>query len=125
MPKIKILLIEDDPDQIYLYATKFEAEGLILISAKGGAEGIAKAKSDQPDFILCDIVMDDMSGLEALKRIKAEKKTKNIPIAILTNLMKKSLMRQAEEFGAIGFWEKTEVLPDDMVKRIKKILRRK
>ena len=47
----KILLIEDDPDQVFLYLTKFKMEGLKLLTAKNGVEGLAMAKKEKPDII--------------------------------------------------------------------------
>lgn len=125
MAKAKILLIEDDPDQIFLYTAKFTMEGFDLVSARNGLEGLAKAVSEAPDFILCDIVMDDMGGMEVLEKLKTDKATKKIPIVMLTNLIKKDLMRKAEELGAVGFWAKTDVLPQELVDRTKKILKLK
>ena len=66
----KILLIEDDPDQVFLYLTKFKMEGLKLLTAKNGVEGLAMAKKEKPDIILLDIVMDEMDGMEVLERLK-------------------------------------------------------
>lgn len=120
--KVKILLIEDDPDQIVLYSAKFELEGLNLIIAKDGPEGLAKAAKEKPDFILLDIVMEEMDGMEVLKRLKANKKTRKIPVAILTNLITKDLIAKSKKFKVVGFWSKTEVLPQDVVDRIKRML---
>ncbi len=120
--KVKILLIEDDPDQIALYSAKFELEGLNLITTKNGLEGLAKAAKEKPDFILLDIVMEEMDGVEVLKRLKKDNKTKKIPVAILTNLITRDLVTQSKKLKAIGFWLKTEVLPQDVVDRTKKLL---
>ena len=49
---MKIILIEDDPDQITLYQTAFKVAGLDLIVARDGLEGLAKTKKEKPDFIL-------------------------------------------------------------------------
>ncbi|OGY44966.1 MAG: hypothetical protein A2744_01525 [Candidatus Buchananbacteria bacterium RIFCSPHIGHO2_01_FULL_44_11] len=118
----KILLIEDDPDQVFLYLTKFKMEGLKLLTAKNGVEGLAMAKKEKPDIILLDIVMDEMDGMEVLERLKKDNATKNIPVVLLTNLVKKELLEKSKQMGAIGFWSKTEVLPKDAVDRVKAIL---
>ena len=122
MPKAKILLIEDDPDQVYLYTIKFTLEGFELISAKNGREGLDKASRESPDLILCDIVMDAMNGMAVLKKLKSGAQTKKIPVIMLTNLSDKSLMKKSEEMGAAGFWIKTEVMPQELIDRVKKIL---
>lgn len=123
MAKTKILLIEDDPDQVYLYTTKFTLEGFELISATNGREGLDKAMHESPDLILCDIVMEDMNGLAVLKKLKSNEQTKKIPAVILTNLSDKNSMRKSEEMGVVGFWVKTEVMPQELVDRVKQILK--
>ncbi|HNZ73424.1 MAG TPA: response regulator, partial [bacterium] len=60
----KVLLIEDDPDQISLYRTVFKLAGLKLLEATNGSKGLAAAKKNKPDLILCDLVMDTMDGME-------------------------------------------------------------
>lgn len=118
----KVLLIEDDPDQISLYRAVFELAGLKLLTATNGIKGLAAAKENKPDLILCDLVMDTMDGMEVLKRLKADAQTKNIPVVMLTNLNKKSLYLQAENLGALDFWAKTEVMPQEIISRIEKII---
>ncbi|HNP74916.1 MAG TPA: response regulator [bacterium] len=118
----KVLLIEDDPDQISLYRTVFKLAGLKLLEATNGSKGLAAAKKNKPDLILCDLVMDGMDGMEVLKRLKADSATKNIPTVMLTNLNKKSLYVEAENLGALDFWAKTEVMPQEIITRVQKII---
>ena len=118
----KVLLIEDDPDQISLYRTVFKLAGLKLLEATNGNKGLVAAKKNKPDLILCDLVMDTMDGMEVLKRLKADPETKNIPVVMLTNLNKKSLYLQAETLGALDFWAKTEVMPQEIISRVRKII---
>jgi len=70
-----------------------------------------------------DIVMEEMDGLEVLKRLRRNNKTKKIPVAILTNLITKDLIAQAKKLKVVGFWPKTEVLPQDVVDRARRILK--
>lgn len=119
----KILLIEDDPDQVYLYTTKFTLEGFELVSAKNGLEGVDKTISESPDLILCDIVMDGMDGLAVLEKLKSDKRTEKIPLVLLTNLADKILEKKSVERGAVGFWDKTEIMPQELVDRVRKILK--
>ena len=118
----KVLLIEDDPDQVSLYRTAFELAGIELLEAANGIKGLAVAKEERPNLILCDLVMDTMDGMEVLKRLKADAQTKNIPVVMLTNLNKKSLYLQAENLGALDFWAKTEVMPQEIISRVEKII---
>ncbi|MDD5566606.1 MAG: response regulator [Patescibacteria group bacterium] len=114
----KILLIEDDRDQINMYRFKFEKEGFVLISARNGGEGIAAARSEKPDIILLDLILVNESGVEVLKKLKSDDITRGIPVIMLTNLAKKEMKLQSERLGAVDFIVKTQITPSDLVRRV-------
>lgn len=119
-----VLLIEDDPDQIFMYQNKFELEGFACISARKGDEGIALAKTRQPDAILLDLVLIAENGLDVLEKLKQNDETKNIPVVILTNLVKKEAMDRAKNLGAVDFIVKTDTMPGSVVQKIRDILKK-
>lgn len=121
----KVLLIEDDQDQITIYGVAFEKSGLDFEWVDNGRDGLAQAIGWHPDFILLDIKMEEMDGIEVLKKLKETGETKDIPVIMLTNVFKKDLGRQVKEMGAMDVWEKTRVLPPEVVRRVKAILERK
>ena len=114
----KILLIEDDPDQIRLYQMAFEQSKLNLLVADNGQDGFKLALS-KPDLILCDIILGDVNGVELLKKLKKNVKTKKIPVVMLTNLTKKHIVQEAQKAGALDFWDKTVVMPFRVVDKVK------
>jgi len=120
--KNKILFIEDDVDQIFLYQSKFELEGFEFFAARHGNEGINLAIEKQPDLILLDLVLIKEDGMEVLKQLKENEKTKKIPVIILTNLAKKDLAERGKELGAIGFFIKSQTVPSDIVRIVKEAL---
>jgi two-component system alkaline phosphatase synthesis response regulator PhoP len=122
--KPKILLIEDDKDQIFMYRFKFEKEGFAFFSARTGAEGIKTAKTEKPDLILLDLILINESGVDILEKLKADEAVKNILVIILTNLAKKELKARAQELGIVDFIIKTQILPAELVERVKKALKR-
>lgn len=122
--KTKILLIEDDKDQVFMYRFKFEKEGFDFLSAKNGTEGLQTAKTEQPDLILLDLVLVNESGIDVLEKLKADPNTTNIPVIMLTNLAKKELKAQAEKLGIIDFIIKSQVLPAELVARVKNSLKK-
>ena len=121
--KTKILLIEDDKDQVFMYRFKFEKEGFDFLSAKNGTEGLQTAKTGQPDLILLDLVLVNESGIDVLEKLKAAPETKNIPVIMLTNLAKKELKAQAEKLGIVDFIIKSQVLPAELVRRVREIIK--
>lgn len=99
MPK-KILLIEDEADQIKVLKKCLEASGYEFISAIDGTQGIKKTLQEKPDLILTDVIMPNMDGFELCRRLKQTPQTKNIPIIILTAIGIKNLEDKARACGA-------------------------
>lgn len=80
----KILVVDDEPEVIELVQTRLEQNNFSVISAENGQEGIEKARDESPDLILMDIIMPNISGGDAVRVLKSDEKTKDIPIIFLT-----------------------------------------
>lgn len=119
----KILFIEDDPDQIFLYQTVFEVEGMCLIAATNPKEGIEMAQKEEPKLILLDLMLGNESGLDVLKDLKSDPKTQNIPVIVFTNYEKKGLREGCFALGAEDFIIKIQTTPFEFARRIKEELR--
>jgi CheY-like chemotaxis protein len=88
MPK-KVLIIDDDPEFTEAVTTLLESKGFEITSAPNGKEGFAKAKSIVPDAILLDVMMTHKSeGFDVARSLTEEKKTKGIPIIMITGIRK-------------------------------------
>lgn len=120
----KVLLIEDDPDQLFLYETEFTVHGFDVVKAHNGLEGLGVAESTQPDIILLDEVMEEMNGIATLENLKKNPKTKDIPVILFTNLEKEEKEKDALELGAIDFVVKSKIMPREMVARVKMHLKK-
>jgi putative two-component system response regulator len=84
--KYKILIVDDEEFNIKLLAGIMKSQGYEYETAGNGIEAVAKARSYQPDLIFLDIMMPEMDGFEACRRIKAAPDCKDIPIVIVTGL---------------------------------------
>jgi two-component system cell cycle response regulator DivK len=81
----KLLYVEDNDDNLYMLSLRFEGlDGYEMISATDGALGVDKAASDRPDLILMDLNLPVVDGWEAIRRLKADERTRAIPIIALT-----------------------------------------
>lgn len=120
----KILLIEDDQILLKMYTSKFEGSGFEVIGVKEGEEGIKKAESEKPDFILLDWVIPKMNGGEILKSLKEKSATKDIPVAILSVMAPDTLTDVNEEVMSqiVGYWQKDRNNPSEVLKKVKKYL---
>ena len=118
----KILWVEDDDFLINLIARRFANEEVVLITSKRGSEVIALAEKEAPDIIMLDILMPDMDGLEILSGLKADEKTKNIPVIMFSNLDDESKTAECRRLGAVGFFVKARVNLDEIVNEVNKVV---
>jgi len=125
MKKIKILLIEDDPFLLSMYATKFELEGFEIIFAEDGEKALKVASKEKPDIILLDVLLPKMDGFEVLKELKKNEETKAVPVILLTNLSQRDDVEKGLALGAVDYLIKAHFMPTEVVEKIKKILAEK
>ena len=81
---MKILYVEDNPDNIYMLSRRLKKKGFEIIIAGDGQEGIDMAKEERPDLILMDLSLPTMDGWTATKKIKGMNEIKEIPIIALS-----------------------------------------
>ena len=79
-----VLLVEDEPDLNQTVAFNLDSEGYSVESAFNGKEALKLIEDKTPDLILLDLMLPDMSGLEICRILRSSKKTKNIPIMMVT-----------------------------------------
>lgn len=117
-----ILLVEDDPILIKMYKTKFEAEGLDVITANDGRSALSLILKFRPNLILLDIMMPILSGMDLLREYNAKYKGLNIPIVVLSNLSNEEEMKKAFELGVKEYLVKANYTPKDVFEHVKKYL---
>ncbi len=81
---LRILVAEDDPSVARLYAAYAQSRGHQVLVAKDGAETLVTAASELPDLVLLDIGMPKLDGRDVLKQLKANPKTRPIPVLVVT-----------------------------------------
>ncbi|MDO8803139.1 MAG: response regulator [Elusimicrobiota bacterium] len=79
-----ILVIDDNAEFKGMIFDYLLMMGYKVLNADNGREGVKKALEAKPDLILLDVMMPDMGGFEALKELRAEEETRNIPVFIIT-----------------------------------------
>ena len=81
----KILVIDDDPDILDAVSIVLKSENYIVVTAMDGQEGVEKFKSEKPDLVLCDMMMERIdAGAKAAESIRKE--NKNVPIYLLSSI---------------------------------------
>ena len=122
-PKRKILIIEDESDVADLLTLNLRKGGFKVSTAADGASGLQKARDDRPDFIILDLMLPRMSGLEVCKILKTDAATSHIPILMLTAKAEEVDRIVGLEFGADDYVTKP-FSPREVGLRIRAILRR-
>ena len=80
----KILLVDDSATILMMQKMVLKTTNYQVVTANNGAEGVAKALSEKPDLILMDVIMPKMTGFEAVREIRKQDSTKDIPIIMVT-----------------------------------------
>lgn len=123
--KIPILIVEDDVFLADLYRTKFELEGFEVYVAYDGEKGIELVSKKKPEIILLDLILPKVNGFVVLETIKKDKKVKNIPVILLTNLSQKADVEKGLALGAVDYLIKAHFMPSEVVTKIKKIIKKR
>ena len=116
-----VLLVEDNEDNLIVYRTILDHVGYRVIEARDGEEGVARAKSDQPDLILMDVSLPKMDGWEATRRIKADEGTRRIPIIAVTAHALDDDREKATQVGCDGYLAKP-VAPRRVVEEVERFI---
>ena len=80
----KILIVEDEADLVRTLDYNFRQAGFTVFTATRGRDALQMANSQMPDLVLLDLMLPDIEGTEVCRRLRAEPKTKSIPIMMLT-----------------------------------------
>ena len=79
-----ILVVDDERHIVRLVEVNLERSGYEVIAAYNGQEAVASAQAERPDMIILDVMMPRMDGFEALKELRSDSRTKDIPVIMLT-----------------------------------------
>ena len=103
MSKPRILIVEDNPDNMLLTVMLLESAGHTVLSAVDAEAGLTLARDESPDLILMDIQLPGMDGLEATALLKRDEATRAIPVIALTALAMKGDEERIRAAGCDGY----------------------
>ena len=118
----KILVIDDEPELVKALKIRLESEGYEVIAAYDGEEGIMKAREENPDLIVLDIMMPRMDGFTTLKELKKRYTKKNRPLPPVIVLTAKPKMQDLFATEGIKDYVVKPFEHQDLLDRIKHLL---
>jgi CheY-like chemotaxis protein len=107
----KILIVEDDPDSRRLLGTLLRRQGFDCRVAPDGQAALDQVADEAPDLILMDLMMPILDGVEATRRLKADVRTRAIPVVALTGNATPAGERDARGAGVDAFLTKPVIFP--------------
>jgi DNA-binding response OmpR family regulator len=121
MKKGRILVVDDEVNITQILQFSIGAEGFEVLPAQNGEEAIEKARREQPDLIILDIMMPKIDGYEACRILKANPLTRHIPVVLLTAKGREIDKRLGYEVGATDYIVKP-FSPNKLIERIHRLL---
>ncbi len=86
----KVLIVDDSETELVNLKNIVASTGAVVSLARSGSEAVSKAKAEQPDLILMDIVMDELDGYAACREIKKDPQTSAIPVVFISSKHQKA-----------------------------------
>jgi DNA-binding response OmpR family regulator len=122
MDKKRILIVDDEEDIVESIRFRLEFEGFECMVAFEGETALMKARGENPDLVLLDIMLPNINGYKIARLLKFDEAYKNIPIIMLTARAQKADITLGEETGADEYVTKPFVM-DELVNMIRKYLK--
>jgi phosphate regulon transcriptional regulator PhoB len=119
----KILVVDDEPDIVELVSYNLQKEGFVVSSASDGEEAIARINRERFDFIILDLMLPGMSGMEICRVLRNDPKTKDLPVIMLTAKGEEVDKILGLEVGADDYLTKP-FSPRELIARIRAVIRR-
>ena len=106
----KLLIVDDENDITEFAKNFFRKRNIEVFTASGGNEAFDIIIKELPDLVLLDVRMEEMSGLDLLKRLKEN--NKNIKVIMVSGIEEEDTIQKTKELGVIGFIHKPLVLEE-------------
>lgn len=122
----KILIVDDDKILSKILRDAFQTHAVDkyeVISAFDGEEGLTLALEQKPDLIMLDLVMPKLSGIDFLKKLRADERGKNIPVLVATQVSDMEKMSEGMELGVRGYIIKADYSVKEILSQIDEVLK--
>lgn len=118
----RILCVEDEPEMIDLIRLILGRRGFEVKGADGGVEGLASIRQDPPDLVLLDLMMPDLDGWEVYQQMKADEKTRRIPVIVVTAKAQNIDRVLAMHIAKVDDYITKPFSPQELLQSVEKVL---
>lgn len=118
----KILIIEDDLVVANIYRNRFCSEGFEVEVAADGDAGLQAVQNSRPDAVVLDLMLPKLSGVELMKRVRAQPEFENLPIIVFSNTYLTTMVQEAWKAGATKCLSKASCSPKHLVNIVRTTL---
>ncbi len=118
----RVLLAEDDRFLRRACEVSLSQRGITVLSAIDGAAALEMARTEPVDLILLDMLMPRMNGLDVLRSLRADERTRHIPVLVLSNSSREEDMARVTELGVLGYLVKANLSLRELGDRVIAIL---
>ena len=108
---VRVLFVEDDPAVAQMYRLKLELDGYVVEIATDGEQAVTRATEQPPDIVFLDIRLPKLDGLGVLEALRANERTRNLPVVILSNYSERELIDRGLKLGALEYLIKSQTTP--------------
>ncbi|MDD5408906.1 MAG: response regulator [Candidatus Omnitrophica bacterium] len=123
MDKTKLLIIDDEPGLVEMLTMRLEANDYQVISASDGREGLDRARNENPDLIILDLMLPEIDGYKVCRMLKTDERYKQIPVIFFTARVQASDIKSGEEAGAQAYISKP-FEPDILLAKVAQLLKK-
>jgi len=116
-----VLLVDDERDQVEMYQLALEVSGFDVVPAYTGREGLERARERTPDAVVLDLRLPDITGWEVAAALKADPRTRAVPIIILTAAASLTLPQEAAAAGCAAYLTKP-CFPDVLARTVRDVI---
>lgn len=102
----RVLIVDDEPGVRLVCAVNLEAEGLRVLEAADGLDGLEQARSELPDLVLTDVKMPGIDGFQLAEKLRRDERTRRIPLIFLSGEEEQACVQRARALGALAYLTK-------------------
>ncbi len=113
----KILIVEDDAFLVDAYKVKLASMPWKIITTTNGDAAYDITVKEKPNLIILDLLIEGLTGLEVLRKLRSSPATKDVPIIVATNVNQDESVNKAKELGANDYFIKSNISIGDLVKK--------